>query len=166
MRRVSNLLREWAVVRGESDDEIIRWAASGYLHDVLRDAEPAELKEIVGVESQGVPSTALHGPAAATRLRSEGVFDEDLLLAVAYHTFGHPDFGTLGTALYVADFLEPGRSDQQNWRAALRDRMPSELEAVALEIAAARVTRLVERRQALRSETASFWSSLVGRARG
>ncbi len=162
MSRVSNLLREWAVVRGEDDDEIVRWAAVGTLHDVLRDGESAELRQIVGLDFRDLPSKALHGPAAAARLRSEGVSDEGLLLAVAYHTLGHPDLGTLGTALYVADFLEPGRKLQQEWRSGLRDRMPGELQAVVLEIAAARITGLVERRQALRPETASFWSSLVG----
>ena len=35
-----------------------------------------------------LPARVLHGPAAAVRLRAEGVDDEPFLLAVAFHTIG------------------------------------------------------------------------------
>jgi HD superfamily phosphohydrolase YqeK len=101
----------------------------------------------------------LHGPAAAERLREEGVADEELLAAVAYHTIGDPSFGQLGRALYAADFLEPGRTFRAEWRAELRERVPAELDAVVLEVARARVAHVRE------VHGFSDEPGLVGRAR-
>jgi nicotinate-nucleotide adenylyltransferase len=35
---------------------------------------------------------------------------ETVLNAVRWHTQGHPDMGAIGKVLYIADFIEPGRS--------------------------------------------------------
>ena len=166
MTRVSNLMRDWAVVRGESDEEVVRWAALGHLHDVLRDGEPSELREMLNGEFAGLPGRLLHGPAAADRLAREGVDDEGLLRAVAFHTLGHPALDAAGVALYAADFLEPGRTAQAEWRASLRRRMPGELDAVALEVAGARTKHLSDADRRVRPETSAFLESLRVRCHG
>ncbi len=109
MERVADLLGSWAEELGLAEAEGRRWRAVGYLHDALRDAPTRELRAGVPPKLADLPGRILHGPAAAERLRVEGVADGELLLAVAYHTLGHPALGTLGRALYAADFLEPGR---------------------------------------------------------
>lgn len=161
MARVSALLAKWAEAWGLTAEERVRWASLGYLHDTLRDADPASLRTHVPEEMADVRDGILHGPAAAARLREEGLDDEELLAAVTYHTLGHPGFGRLGRALYVADFLEPGRDFLDEWRAELRARVPSELDDVTLEVAAARMQHLLKRRLPLRSETVGFWNALV-----
>ena len=103
----------------------------------------------------------LHGPAAAARLASEGVDDRALLDAVAFHTLGYGGFGDMGQALYAADFLEPGRSFEREWRAELRARMPGDLAAVVREILAARIQRMVDKSLPIRSETMEFWNTMV-----
>lgn len=70
--------------------------------------------------------------------------------------------GDAGKALYVADFLEPGRNLRNSWRAGLRSRMPQELEDVTREVAAARITHLVKKGRPVRPETFAFWNSLSG----
>ena len=164
MTRVSNLMREWAVVRGVCNEEVVRWAALGHLHDVLRDGEPAELRMMVDAEFADLPGKLLHGPAAASRLAEEGVQDDGLLLAVACHTLGHPGLDTAGVALYTADFLDPGRTLRAEWRASLRQRMPGELDSVALEVATARAAHLRKGSHGVRPETAAFLDLLKVRA--
>ncbi len=161
MARVSALLSEWAEVAHLPSEERTRWASLGYLHDALRDADPTTLRALVPEELDTLPDGLLHGPAAAERLRGEGVDDEELLDAVAYHTLGHAAFGRMGRALYLADFLEPGRDFRNGWRAELRARVPADPDGVTLEVAAARIDHLVERRLVLRSETVGFWNALV-----
>ena len=162
IRRVMALLAEWAEVLALAEGERIRWVAAGALHDVLRDADPKILRDQVPPEFRGIPDSLLHGPAAATRLQAEGVEDESFLRAVAYHTLGHGELDAVGRALYAADFLEPGRSFEREWRGALARRFPEDPEGVLVEVVRARMTRQMARGWPLRAETVDFWNTLVG----
>jgi len=162
MERVAALLKGWAKGAGLPKDERRRWTALGFLHDSLKGASPDRLREVVDGALRGLPAPVLHGPAAAAMLRDEGVEDEGLLRAVAYHTLGHPDFDDAGKALYAADFLEPGRNLRNRWRAELRTRMPEELDRVARDILAARIVHLVKRGRPVQPETMAMWNSMAG----
>lgn len=161
IERVAALLEEWADRAGLDPADRERWVAAGRLHDALRDADPERLSREVPAELRGLAAPLLHGPAVAERLKGEA--DAEFLTAVGYHTLGHPSFGRLGKALYLADFLEPGRDFETEWRDTLRQRMPGELEAVTVEVLAARIAHLVRERKPMRPETAAFWSALVAR---
>lgn len=164
MARVSALLDEWSEALDLPDIERKRWRAVGYLHDALRDEDPSALRPRVPPALAGLPDPLLHGPAAAERLRTAGVDDGELLLAVAFHTVGDARLGRLGRALYAADFLEPGRPFLPEWRAELRERMPSELDDVVRAIVRARVGNLMERGTAVQPRTLEFWNALVEEA--
>lgn len=159
--RVADLLDSWARELELPPLERDRWVAAGWLHDALRDASPAELRPEIPAELQAFPDPLLHGPAVAERLGSDA--DDELRQAVRYHTIGHPSFGALGRALFVADFLEPGRDFAQEWRASLAPRVPLEMDEVLREVLAARIRHLLEERKPIRPETSAFWSSLVER---
>jgi len=161
MGRVAGLLREWAAERGLPREESARWVAAGWLHDALRDAPPAELRPLIPAGAVAFPDPLLHGPAVAARLRAEGVDDEGLLRAVAYHSVGHPDFDDLGVATFCADFLEPGRGFRPRWRAGLRRRMPEELYGVAREIVAARIRHHLDEARSVHLRTVELWNRLV-----
>ncbi len=165
MARVSELLGQWAEALELIPDDRLRWRAAGYLHDALRDEDPETLRTRVAPIDRGLAGPLLHGPAAAERLRIDGVEDGPLLTAVAWHTVGDPRFGALGRALYAADFLEPGRKYLPEWRAELRERMPDELDAIVLEVARARIRRSLERDVALLPGTVAFWNLLTEQAR-
>jgi 2-amino-4-hydroxy-6-hydroxymethyldihydropteridine diphosphokinase len=160
MTRVARLLRDWARERGETSVDEARWVAAGFLHDALRDEDHDVLRAGVGPVFRDLPGKVLHGPAVAWRLREGGVEDEELLHAIAYHTLGSPGFGTLGFALYAADFLEPGRKMREDWRAALRDRAPTDLENVVKEILSARIGYLLEKGRPLHPDTLEFWNRM------
>jgi HD superfamily phosphohydrolase YqeK len=161
MGRVADLLGSWAEALDAGPEERVRWRAVGILHDVLRDEDPDVLRERVPVSLRDLPGELLHGPAASERLRVDGVMDGELLRAVAFHTVGDRAFRGLGRALYAADFLEPGRSFRVEWRAALRARMPAELDEVVSEIAGARIANLLDRGARLHPRTIEFWNCLV-----
>jgi HD superfamily phosphohydrolase YqeK len=158
--RVAELMLDWADRLGLSPRERTRWQAAAWLHDALRDAEPGSLRRAVPEEFTGFPDLLLHGPAVAQRL-GEGA-DAELQEAIRYHTVGHPGFGRLGRALYLADFLEPGRDFLPEWRASLRARMPDAMDGVLVEVLEARITHLLRGRRPIRPETAAFWSRAVG----
>jgi 2-amino-4-hydroxy-6-hydroxymethyldihydropteridine diphosphokinase len=152
---------DWAVRAGLDADDRTRWNAAAHLHDALREIDPESLRDALPSRYRSLPGPALHGPAAAEKLRAEGVDDTSLLNAIRWHTLGHPDLDALGRALYAADFLDPGRSFMTEWRAELRDRMPEELSEVTRQVVAARIRRLLDRGVPLLQPTVDFWNELV-----
>lgn len=167
IERVADLMAGWAERLGLPESERVRWAAAARLHDALRDATPAELREGAArdwPEARNWPGKLLHGPACAARLRDEGVEDEGLLRAVAYHTIGHPELGGLGEYLYLADFLEPGRTYLSDVRDRLRSVLPDERLEALLSVVGLRLAHRLEVRGPIRPETVAFWNRLVAEA--
>jgi 2-amino-4-hydroxy-6-hydroxymethyldihydropteridine diphosphokinase len=164
MSRVAGLLDDWAATLGSSDVDRARWRAAGYLHDALRDERAETLRPLVPPEQRDLLGPMLHGPAAAQRLRQEGVRDEELLSAVAAHTTGRAGLSALGLALYAADYLEPGRdfgSVQEALHASLRARMPGDLHAVVRDVAAERMRRGLESRRPIHPDTLALYNELA-----
>jgi 2-amino-4-hydroxy-6-hydroxymethyldihydropteridine diphosphokinase len=161
MARVAALLREWAEARCDLPQDVERWTAVGYLHDALRDADPAELRAALSEPLDDLPREVIHGPAVADRLRLGGVRDEPLLTAIAFHTLGSPDFDDLGKALYVADFLEPGRKLQPKWRARLRGEMPTGLDSVVQAVVGKRIQFLIKKKRPVPPETLQLWNVMA-----
>lgn len=164
MERVARLLRKWARALDLPEHEVVRWRAAGILHDALKNARPAVLRRTLVPELGHLPDALLHGPAVARKLREEGVEDEDFLLAVAFHTLGHPELRGLGRALVVADYIEPGRKDRKKWKKARRSRMPQEFPLVVREVVRARMQGTLARNRRLHDETVDLWNVLVEEA--
>jgi HD superfamily phosphohydrolase YqeK len=160
MQRVAALLGEWADALKLGDIECARWRAIGLLHDVLREVAPEELRPTVDPSLRTWPGKLLHGPAAAERLRAEGLDDESFLLGVAYHTVGHPQLDEMGRALFIADYIEPGRTYDVERLADWRARMPHERKSVLRAVLRARLDRLLNESRPIRAETAAFWNVL------
>ena len=161
MARVAKLMKKWSKARGESKRDVQRWTALGYLHDMMREAEPTELRGGMSGSPADVSNAVLHGPAAAARLRDAGVTDEPLLTAVAFHTLGSLDFDDMGMALYAADFLEPGRKFRPKFRQEMRSRMPEDLETAVRAILRFRIRHLLNKERPVRPETMGFWNVMV-----
>ena len=161
VERVAGLLDDWAIAGSLPSEERTRWVAAGYLHDAVKEKPEEELRALLSGQERALPEPLLHGPAVAELMRREGVDDGELLLALAYHTLGHPKFGRTGWALYTADFLEPGRDLANEWRAGLRARMPGEMTDVMKEILGARIIYLIEQGRPVRQQTISFWNVMA-----
>ena len=162
MARVAALLGDWAAHAGEPASVLARWRATGWLHDALRDAEPDRLRPLVPEPMRSLPGSFLHGPATAARLEAEGVNDEEMLEAIRYHTLGRPQLGRLGRLLIAADYLDPGRPRQPEWRAVLRARMPEALDDVFATIIETKLRTSLERRDPIRPEMLALYNALVG----
>ncbi|MGQ0764891.1 MAG: hypothetical protein ACT4OZ_04405 [Gemmatimonadota bacterium] len=106
--RVCRLLDSWALELGLRSAERQEWWDAGRWHDALRDAPLDQLRKIVSDDSVG--EHALHGHAAARLLERDGESRTGVLEAVRWHTTGVMGWGRTGKALYMADFLEPGRA--------------------------------------------------------
>ncbi|HEX4628153.1 MAG TPA: HD domain-containing protein [Gemmatimonadales bacterium] len=146
--RVAALLADWAQAMRTPDAERARWLRAAWLHDALRDAPAAD--------------ELAHGPMAAERAGRDGETDRAVLDAVRFHSLGFAGWDGVGRMLYLADYLEPGRMFDRELRRSLALRVPTERDAVLVDVAARRITRVIECRWPLVPETVSFWNSLVG----
>jgi HD superfamily phosphohydrolase YqeK len=155
---VAQLLERWAEALDLDEADRIRWAAAGWLHDALRDADPAEL----AAEAGDYPSKVRHGPAVAVRLRSAGVDDDEFLEAVRYHSLGCRGLRRLGRFLYLADYLEPVRPYDPVRHAALRARLPDDHVTALRWVCARRIDDRLRRGKSLHPDTVSFWNELAG----
>jgi 2-amino-4-hydroxy-6-hydroxymethyldihydropteridine diphosphokinase len=160
MARVAELLGRWADSLGLGAEDRARWRAAGYLHDALRDEGPETLRGTLPASARDLADAVLHGPAAAERLRRAGVDDEELLQAIASHTLGGVGLRMLGRALYVADYVEPGRGYADEWHARVRERMPAQLERVLREVVRERVRRGRESGRVVASQTLAMLDEL------
>lgn len=154
--RVTALLDQWSAALGLSDAERAAWHDAGRWHDALRDAPVPELQRLAGDDR--LPERVLHGPAAAARLAEDGEAREGLLHAIRWHTLGSPDWGRVGQALYMADFLEPGRPFAVQDRAFLASVVPSDFAGVFRQVVRLRIEWTVREGKSLFPETVALWN--------
>ena len=147
IERVVALLNSWADMMEVAPRERERWVRAGWLHDALRDAP--------------LPDARAHGPAAADRAAADGESDRGVLGAVRFHTIGSPEWDDVGRMLYLADFLEPGRTLPDG--ADLARRVPNERDAVLTEVARRRLEWIIRSGWPLPDASVAFWNQLVQR---
>lgn len=82
-------------------------------------------------EEEGDP-VLLHAPVGAHLLMKRG-YESSLCLAVRYHTLGSIHMGRLGLVLFIADYIEPGRTHLSDTTRKKLRALPS-LEMICLEI--------------------------------
>jgi HD superfamily phosphohydrolase YqeK len=164
IQRVAELASGWAGRMGVPDSERNRWLRAVWLHDALRDAPVEELEK--WAESIPGPPELKHGPASAARSRAEGEDDRGVLDAVRYHSLGLAEWDMVGRILYCADFLDPGRPFDQEYRAGLAEQLPEDPSGVLREVARSRLFHIIESGWPVLDPTARFWNSLVGTGAG
>jgi 2-amino-4-hydroxy-6-hydroxymethyldihydropteridine diphosphokinase len=156
--RVTTLLLEWADAMHLGEAERASWRDAGLWHDALRDAPHEELRALLGDTT--TPAPLLHGPAAARRCTMDGEQRTDVLLAVAHHTVGCASWERTGRALYLADYLEPGRPIARRRRAVLARRVPADFESVFRDVVRERLEWMLHEGVEIAPETVTLWNSL------
>lgn len=154
--RVVALLDRWAEELGLPADEASRWRAAGVLHDALRDAPEPMLRALTGDGTR--PAEILHGPAAAVRAEQDGERRADVLDAVRYHTVGFPNWERTGRALYMADFLEPGRTFLKAERAFVADQVTRDFDGAFRQSVRLRLEWSLSQGGELFLETVALWN--------
>lgn len=155
--RVTTLLAEWAEVMRIPSKERVAWLDAGVFHDALKDASDEELNALVG--DVAYEPQMIHGPAAAAYLERNGERRQSVLDAVRYHTVGYLDWDRTGRALYMADFLEPGRKFSQRDRAFLAAQVPHDFDGVFRQVVRARLEWSLHEGYLLFPETVELWNA-------
>jgi len=159
IQRVTDLLDAWAVKLSLPAEERTAWHDAGRYHDALRDAPDALLRELGG-NSPDYPIEMLHGPAAAEQMQRDGERRAEVLDAVRFHTVGSAQWGRLGRALYMADYLEPGRKFSRGDRAYLAAQVPYDFDATFRQVVRARLEWSLREGMRLYPEAVVLWNSV------
>jgi 2-amino-4-hydroxy-6-hydroxymethyldihydropteridine diphosphokinase len=156
--RVTALLEHWAARLGCGAGEAAAMRDVGLWHDALRDAPEAELRELTGDAAS--PPEILHGPAAAVMLERAGEARREVVEAVRWHTLGSPAWGRVGRALYMADFLEPGRKFMVADRAFLAGHVPFDFDGVFRQVLRARLEWSLREGLELFPQAVALWNDV------
>ena len=159
IERVTALLDEWAVTLGLDEHEALVWHDAGRLHDALRDASEQTLRELAG-SPEGFTTEMLHGPAAAAMLERHGEERSSLLEAIRMHTVGSRKWDRVGRALYMADYLEPGRKFSRADRAYLASQVAADLDGTFRQVVRARLEWSLREGMRLYPETVELWNAI------
>ena len=156
--RVTALLERWAAELALTPAEAAAWRDAGRLHDALRDLDEPRLRALAGDDAADV--NVLHGPAAAARLAADGEARAELLEAVRHHTLGSATWGRVGRALYMADYLEPGRKFAQADRAFLVAHAPHDFDGVFRQVVRQRLEWTLREGKPLHATTVAMWNAV------
>jgi predicted HD superfamily hydrolase involved in NAD metabolism len=112
-----NVMNTAAELAVKYEVDVVRAEYAGLLHDCGKNLEAGELLSICrkyGLPVDNVSSAQpelLHGAVGAVLARHEyGVQDESILTAIKYHTTGREGMDMLEKIIFIADFIEPGRT--------------------------------------------------------
>jgi 2-amino-4-hydroxy-6-hydroxymethyldihydropteridine diphosphokinase len=159
IERVTALLDSWAARLALSEEEAQTWHDAGRLHDALRDAAEPLLRELAG-DSPDYSLEMLHGPAAAEQLRRDGEKRSDLLDAIRFHTIGSVTWGRVGRALYMADYLDPGRGFARADRAYLAAQVPTAFDGTFRQVVRARLEWALREGMRLYPAAVALWNDV------
>ena len=159
IERVTALLDEWGRALNLSADDARAWHEAGRLHDALRDAPETELRALAG-DPPGYTTEMLHGPAAAAQLERNGERRAALLDAIRHHTVGSSSWGPLGRALYMADYLDPGRGFSRADRAYLASQVPHDFDGTFRQVVRARLEWSLREGMYLFPESVALWNGV------
>jgi HD superfamily phosphohydrolase YqeK len=158
IERVTSLLDGWAVALHVPSVEADAWHDAGRFHDALRDAGETELRALARDTTS--EAQLLHGPAAAAKLVAEGEARDDVIQAVRYHTIGCASWARVGRALYMADFLEPGRKFMATDRAYLAHQVPADFDGTFRQVVRLRLEWTIREGKSLHAETVALWNAV------
>ncbi|RPK15818.1 bis(5'-nucleosyl)-tetraphosphatase (symmetrical) YqeK [Priestia endophytica] len=108
---------ETAIKLAEKYGEDVKKAElAAIFHDYAKFRPKDEMKEIIIEQNMSKDllehhHSLWHAPVGAYLVQKEvGIEDEAVLRAIEYHTYGRPNMTMLEKIVYVADYIEPGRS--------------------------------------------------------
>jgi 2-amino-4-hydroxy-6-hydroxymethyldihydropteridine diphosphokinase len=157
--RVTSLLVTWSRAMRLDAEEASAWYDAGRWHDALRDAPEPELRALVP-DLTAYPAKMLHGPAAAVRLVREGEARTSVLEAIRWHTTGCQSWDRVGRALYMADYLEPGRAFARSDRAYLAAQVTHDFDGTFRQVVRHRLEWSLREGNELLPETVALWNAL------
>ncbi len=142
---------------------------AGIAHDMCKGMSGSLLVTVAARDGNPISAleaekpSLLHGRAAAVKLREDfALEDSEILEAVAYHTFGKKDMGTLAKIIYTADKIEPGRDGMTEDR--LSRLMRLDLDSLAGTVLEENIGYLRQKGRPVAPESLEFLRSLKNRS--
>ncbi|MDA3852136.1 MAG: bis(5'-nucleosyl)-tetraphosphatase (symmetrical) YqeK [Spirochaetaceae bacterium] len=155
VKRVAKLASQIAITHGMDPQKA---EIAGLAHDMARNWP--KQKVLRYIESCNFPLSKeegdnpymLHGLAAALILRNQlGCKDEKIFEALRYHTTGRAYMSKLAKLLFIADYIEPGRSYiSGKWRKKLLNK--------SLDTMLEKVTKRMIKHQAEKRKATHPWT--------
>lgn len=105
------LAREYAA-------DVEKASIAALLHDVAKEQSEAEMRDIVISENLNLDllqfgSQIWHAPVGSILAEREyGISDDEILEAIKYHTIAAPEMSLIAQIIFVADYIEPGRTHE------------------------------------------------------
>ena len=158
IERVAALLDLWAARMTLDAAEAAAWRDAAWWHDALRDAPEDLLRALCPGSLE--PAPMLHGPAAAARLAAAGEHRPGVLDAVRYHTVGWARWDRTGRALYMADYLDPGRPFSACEASFLAAQVPYDFDGVFRQVVRLRLEWTLRECKALHPLTVELWNDV------
>ncbi len=158
IERVTSLLLNWASELQLEAGATAMWRDAGLWHDALRNADEQTLRALT--LDTVLPVELLHGPAVASKLERAGERRLELLDAIRWHTVGRSRWGQTGRALYMADFLEPGRKFGRADRTFLAGHVVHDFDGVFRQVVRQRIEWAVREGHCIYPETVELWNSV------
>lgn len=139
---------------------------AGILHDYAKYRSKEEMQAVIERE-EGLPDELLsfnielwHAPVGAVLVEEEvGITDSDILRAIRYHTTGRSGMTLLEKIIFIADYIEPGRSFPGVEQ--VRELVEVDLDAAIVRALSNTVTFLMKKKQKVYPDTFSAYNSLV-----
>lgn len=134
-------------------------------HDYAKFRPIEEMKDIVISEKMPADlleygEELLHAPVGAYLVRKEvGIIDPEVLAAIAYHTSGGVNMTLLDKVVFLADYIEPGRSfpGVEEVRQLAKENLDS---AIILAVSNT-LAFLIKNNQAVYPDTFHFYNDLI-----
>jgi predicted HD superfamily hydrolase involved in NAD metabolism len=134
-------------------------------HDYAKFRPKEEMKEII--ISQKMPEDLLlhsselwHAPVGAYLVKTEvGITDSEILNAITYHTTGRVNMTLLEKIIFLADYIEPGRSFPGVEE--VRETAESNLEEALYQALRNTIAFLLRRKQLVYPETIHTYNDIV-----
>ena len=102
----------------------------------------------------------LHAPVGAYLVQKEvGITDPEVLAAISHHTSGRVNMTLLDKIVYLADYIEPGRSFPGVEE--VRQLAKESLETALLQSVSNTLTFLIKNNQAVYPDTFHFYNALI-----
>lgn len=114
MEEAEALAKKYKVNKANVDKCIL----CGLTHDMAKELSKETNEKII--KKYNLKETLLdeknknliHGFIASIIVREKYKFDEDMILAIRYHTTGYPNMDLLGKIIYLADKIEKSRDSE------------------------------------------------------
>ncbi len=167
-RRTSETAAALAVTHGADEGQA---RLAGLVHDIAKDLQASDLLRLAdryGLKVDPVEEKKpylLHAAVGAKMVADDlGIDDEQIISAVAKHTFGDTNMSKLDKIIYLADVIEPER--RFKGLAEIRKRAEVDLDAAFAAAYRGQMIFIIEKGGYLHPRTVNVWNRIASEVNG